>query len=98
MEFLTCTTSSNHKIEARGSPDDQVVEFYTSMYPIFPSCAIVTQNVDGLHQLSGSSDDQVVELHGSECRAICLNCKKTTPMDVVVDEIIGEKAQPREFR
>lgn len=33
---------------------------------------VVTQNVDGLHQEAGS--DEVVELHGSLARAICLRC------------------------
>ncbi|CAD7923384.1 unnamed protein product [Amoebophrya sp. A120] len=43
---------------------------------------IVTQNVDGLHQEAGS--ETVVEVHGSEVRAICLRCKKTTDMSEVV--------------
>ena len=38
---------------------------------------VITQNVDGLHQLAGSS--VVHELHGNEMRGICLNkkCRKT---------------------
>jgi NAD-dependent SIR2 family protein deacetylase len=34
--------------------------------------AVITQNVDGLHQRAGAHD--VVELHGSLARVICLNC------------------------
>jgi NAD-dependent SIR2 family protein deacetylase len=34
---------------------------------------IITQNVDGLHQAAGASE--VVELHGSLDRVICLNCR-----------------------
>jgi NAD-dependent SIR2 family protein deacetylase len=34
--------------------------------------AVITQNVDGLHQAAGT--DQVVELHGGLDRATCLNC------------------------
>ena len=37
------------------------------------SC-VVTQNIDGLHQLAGSKN--VVELHGSIHRNRCTNCKK----------------------
>jgi len=47
---------------------------------------IVTQNVDGLHQSSGSTE--VVELHGSEVNAVCLKCKKRTPMTTVFDDLI----------
>ncbi|MCQ9129727.1 NAD-dependent protein deacetylase [Streptomyces hilarionis] len=36
---------------------------------------VVTQNVDGLHQAAGSKD--VVELHGSLARVVCLSCGAT---------------------
>lgn len=39
----------------------------------FPELTVVTQNVDGLHQLAGSRD--VVELHGSIWRARCTICR-----------------------
>jgi NAD-dependent SIR2 family protein deacetylase len=38
--------------------------------------AIITQNVDGLHQLAGAHD--VLELHGSLSLARCLDCGETT--------------------
>ena len=38
--------------------------------------AIITQNVDGLHQSAGACD--VLELHGNLNRARCLNCGETT--------------------
>jgi NAD-dependent SIR2 family protein deacetylase len=34
--------------------------------------AVITQNVDGLHQRAGAHD--VLELHGSLARVVCLNC------------------------
>jgi len=37
---------------------------------------IITQNVDGLHRAAGASD--VVELHGSLHRVVCLNCGDQT--------------------
>ena len=40
---------------------------------------IITQNVDGLHQASGATD--VVELHGSLDRAVCLTCGEVTERD-----------------
>lgn len=38
------------------------------------SPAIVTQNIDGLHQASGVPDDKIIELHGNGTYATCLQC------------------------
>ncbi len=40
---------------------------------------VITQNVDGLHQVAGSRE--VVELHGSLARVICLRCGRTERRD-----------------
>jgi NAD-dependent deacetylase len=37
---------------------------------------VITQNVDNLHQDSGLSSDQVIELHGNGTYATCLECGK----------------------
>jgi NAD-dependent deacetylase len=36
--------------------------------------AVITQNIDGLHQASGIPDRQVIELHGNTTYAHCLDC------------------------
>ena len=36
--------------------------------------AIITQNIDGLHQRSGVPDSKVIELHGNTTYATCLDC------------------------
>jgi NAD-dependent deacetylase len=36
--------------------------------------AVITQNIDGLHQDSGIPDDKVIELHGNTMYAHCLDC------------------------
>lgn len=36
--------------------------------------AIITQNIDGLHQASGIPESQVIELHGNSTYARCLDC------------------------
>ena len=41
--------------------------------------AVVTQNIDGLHQAAGSKN--VLELHGSILRAYCSRCRKPCPAD-----------------
>ncbi|MFA6966817.1 NAD-dependent deacetylase [Bosea sp. (in: a-proteobacteria)] len=38
------------------------------------SPAIITQNIDNLHQASGVPDDRVIELHGNGSYATCLTC------------------------
>jgi len=37
---------------------------------------VVTQNIDGLHQKSGISDDRIVELHGTNSQIECQSCHK----------------------
>src|SRR5271167_2561544 len=36
--------------------------------------AVITQNIDGLHQASGVPDERVIELHGNTTYAHCLDC------------------------
>jgi NAD-dependent deacetylase len=38
--------------------------------------SVITQNIDGLHQKSGISDEQVIELHGNGTYATCLDCQR----------------------
>jgi NAD-dependent SIR2 family protein deacetylase len=40
---------------------------------------VITQNVDGLHQAAGAR--QVIELHGSLDRVVCLSCTRRSPRD-----------------
>lgn len=44
--------------------------------------AIITQNIDNLHQLAGSKN--VFELHGSIYRNYCTNCKKFYNLDYMI--------------
>lgn len=45
--------------------------------------AVVTQNIDGLHQLAGSQN--VIELHGSVHRNYCTKCGKFYPLSAVTE-------------
>jgi NAD-dependent deacetylase len=38
--------------------------------------AVITQNIDNLHQDSGLADDEVIELHGNGTFATCLDCRR----------------------
>jgi NAD-dependent deacetylase len=57
--------------------------------------AIVTQNIDGLHQRAGSSPAVVIEIHGTMREAVCLTCGLRTPMpDVLLRVDAGEDDPP----
>ncbi len=45
--------------------------------------AVITQNIDGLHQASGVPDAQVIELHGNTTYAACLECRHRYELDWV---------------
>jgi NAD-dependent deacetylase len=45
--------------------------------------AVITQNIDGLHQASGVPEDQVIELHGNTTYAACLDCRRRYELDWV---------------
>lgn len=36
--------------------------------------ALITQNIDGLHERAGNSRELILELHGTERWVLCLNC------------------------
>ena len=47
------------------------------------AAAVVTQNIDGLHQASGISAERVVELHGNTTYAHCLDCARRYELDAL---------------
>jgi NAD-dependent deacetylase len=57
----------------------------TRMYASGLLEAVITQNVDGLHQESGIPDDAVIELHGNAERVACESCGWRTDADVAVE-------------
>ena len=54
--------------------------------------AVVTQNIDTLHSRAGSRE--VVEVHGSIRRAVCLTCGTSEPLDGVLEQL-ADAAVPR---
>jgi len=44
--------------------------------------AVITQNVDGLHTQAGS--ENVLELHGSALRNLCMTCGECFPVDIII--------------
>lgn len=57
--------------------------------------ALVTQNIDGLHQKAGSSDEIAIEVHGSIREVVCMSCDDRAPMQKALDRVrAGEKDPP----
>jgi len=56
--------------------------------------AIVTQNVDELHQRAGSSPQLVVEVHGTMFRTKCWDCGEEGAMEVVLERVRAGEADP----
>ena len=54
--------------------------------------ALITQNIDGLHQAAGSED--VIELHGTVHLAKCLSCGRRTPMREQLDRVRAGEPDP----
>jgi NAD-dependent deacetylase len=54
--------------------------------------AIITQNIDGLHRQAGSR--RVIEIHGHFRTATCLNCYRTAPGQIVLDQLLDDAGVP----
>ena len=55
--------------------------------------AVITQNIDGLHQKAGSRN--VFELHGSVLRNYCMDCGEFYDLDYIMDETNCEGGIPK---
>lgn len=57
--------------------------------------ALITQNIDGLHQMAGNSPEKVIEVHGTVRDVMCMRCGITAPMQRALDRVrAGEEDPP----
>lgn len=56
--------------------------------------AVVTQNVDGLHQRAGHADGNVIEVHGTMRWSRCWACDDRRPMQEVLDRVRNGEPDP----
>lgn len=56
--------------------------------------AVLTQNIDELHQRSGIPADRVVELHGSMWRVVCWSCRRRSPMAAALERVRAGDPDP----
>ncbi len=55
---------------------------------------LVTQNIDGLHQLAGNDPDKVVEIHGTFRQVVCLRCGHRSRAEETVDRVRTGEEDP----
>ena len=57
--------------------------------------ALITQNIDGLHQRAGTSPDRLIEVHGTVHDVVCMRCDWRGPMQPVLERVrAGEEDPP----
>jgi NAD-dependent deacetylase len=56
--------------------------------------AVITQNIDGLHQASGIPADRTIELHGNTTYAVCLDCCRRYELDWVREIFAADERLP----
>jgi len=55
---------------------------------------LITQNIDGLHQRGGVSPERVIEIHGTNLEAECLDCGIRVAIERIQEELDGGEAEP----
>jgi len=56
--------------------------------------ALITQNIDGLHQKAGNSPGRVIEVHGTVHNVVCLSCGWKGPMQATLDRVRSGEPDP----
>ena len=57
--------------------------------------ALLTQNIDELHQVAGNSAERVIEVHGTMRKAVCMSCGWRGPMQETLERVrAGEEDPP----
>ncbi|MEW6689332.1 MAG: Sir2 family NAD-dependent protein deacetylase [Pseudomonadota bacterium] len=57
--------------------------------------ALITQNIDELHQMAGNSPGRVIEVHGTMRKVVCMSCGMTAPMQKALERVrAGEEDPP----
>ena len=69
-----------------------------SFYRTGKAPAVITQNIDNLHQSSGISAEHVIELHGNNSYALCLTCGKRYELSWVRRQFTDARERARLHR
>ncbi len=69
------------KMDVRGIEPNKAHKKLAEMEAKGKLNGVITQNIDGLHQLAGSKNVQ--EVHGTTLRNYCMKCRKEVPADFI---------------
>ena len=56
--------------------------------------ALITQNIDELHQIAGNSPQRVIEVHGTMRKFMCWGCGMKGPMQLVLERVRAGEEDP----
>jgi NAD-dependent deacetylase len=56
--------------------------------------ALITQNIDELHQQAGNAPELVIEVHGTVRRVVCMSCGMRAPMQKALERVRAGEADP----
>jgi NAD-dependent deacetylase len=56
--------------------------------------ALITQNIDELHQVAGNSSGKLIEVHGTMRRVMCMGCGMRAPMERALARVRAGEADP----
>jgi NAD-dependent deacetylase len=56
--------------------------------------ALITQNIDELHQIAGNSPERVIEVHGTMRKFMCWGCGMRGPMALVLERVKAGEPDP----
>jgi len=56
--------------------------------------ALITQNIDELHQIAGNSAERVIEVHGTARRVMCWQCGERSPMHDALQRVRDGEQDP----
>ena len=56
--------------------------------------ALITQNIDELHQVAGNSPEKVIEVHGTMRKVVCMSCGERAPMEKALARVRAGEADP----
>jgi NAD-dependent deacetylase len=74
--------------QAQPNPAHYVIAELEKMGKLY---GVVTQNIDGLHQKAGVSENKVFQLHGDLSHAKCLSCTTRYAMEEIIEWMAKDK-------
>ena len=78
-------------VQAKPNKGHQAI---ADLFKLGMASAVITQNIDGLHQASGVPTDRVIELHGNTTYAHCLDCGQEYDLEPIRQAFLDRDTLP----